>query len=278
MAVSFASVNPQNLELTPVRVTFNGTDLGGTLGNAVISMKYNKAEMKMDQLGTTVVDRAVAGTEITITTELAEVLDKDIWKVVFPHATKAVSGGQEVIYWPSMVGDKDSARAHQLVLHPLSKVDADKSEDFLFYKAVASAESEITYGPEEQARLKIVWNVLPDTSTVPARFFLHGDPGVGLVAASGNLASYSGTGTGTVTGIAVYSGQTVTEAISVTCVTPQTNGGVFNVNGSLSGPLGLATVGMAFVSDVVSFTITDGGTDYALNDVFTINTVAANYA
>lgn len=278
MGVSFANVTPTNMELTPMRVTFDGVDLGGTLGNVVVSTKFAKAEIKADQLGTTVLDRRVSGIEITVTTELTEVQNKDILKVVFPHMVEASQGGQDIGYFQSMIGDGDLSNAKQLILHPLSKPDADLSENYLFYKACASAESEITYGPEEQARLKIVWNILPDTGVQPARFYLYGNPGVGLVSATASAPSFAGTGNGTMTGVSVFNGATLTEVITAELVTEVADGGVFHVEGSLSGSLGLATVGLAFVSPVIAFTINDGSTDFDLGDTFTVNTVAANYA
>ena len=276
MGVSYANVNPANLELTPMRVTFNGVDLGGTLSNVVVTPKYVKSPLMADQFGKTVIDRRVSATEITVTTELAEVLNKDNWKIVFPHA-KEVTTGSKLIQWNNAIGDSDLSHAGVLLLHPLSKVDADLTEDYKFYKACASAESEIVYSPEGQAKLKIVWNILPDTGVQPATFFIYGDPTIGLVAATAGSPVFTGTGNGTMTAVAVYSGVTKTETITATVVTPIANGGVFNVNGSLSGPLGLATVGVNFVSPVISFIINDGSTDFVLGDNFTVATTAANY-
>jgi hypothetical protein len=165
------------MELTPMRVKFGPSgsqvDLGGTLSNIVISAKYAKSDIKADQSGTTVRDRRVSGVEISLTTELVEIQDKDIWKVVFPHAT-ASGGSGGLINFNQAIGDGDQIRSGVLTLHPLSKDDIDTSTDYTFYKATSSAESSITYGPTEQARLKIVWNVLPDESTTPNRFFTFG--------------------------------------------------------------------------------------------------------
>lgn len=278
MPTSNAVVTTSKMELTPMRVTFNGVDLGGTLSNVVVNTEYSKAEIKADQSGDTVRDRRTSGLNITVTTELAEIQDKDIWKVVFPHA-QLVDGGLagKQMYFVNNIGDSDLANAKPLVLHPLSKQDSDLSGDFNFYLACSDAKSEIVYSPTEQTKLKIVWNILPDDSVVPNAFFVYGDPSIGVVAASASSPVFVGTGNGTMTSVAVYSGFTKTETITVQCVGEVTNAGNFSVNGSLSGPLGIAVVGVNFSSPEISFIINDGSTDFDIGDAFTVSTVAANY-
>lgn len=280
MSASNAVVTPGNLTLTPCRVTFNGVDLGATLGNVTISPKYSKVPLKADQFGDqTDIDYVVNGFSVTVETEIAETALKDNWKVVFPNGRLVTSGGNKAMYFENMVGDKDSSHAAVLLLHPLSNVDGDLSQDHKFYKAVASAESQYVFSPNTQGKLKIVWRVLPDTGVVPPRFYFYGDPAVGLTNASAGSPSYSGTGNGTMSPVAVYNGTTKTENIIATCVTAVANGGVFEVHGSVSGPLGLATVGIGFVApgNQISFTINDGSTDFIVGDQFTVATVAANY-
>lgn len=277
MSVSFASVAPVNLELTPMRVTYKGVDLGATLGNCSLSIEIAKAELKADQYGETVLDRRVSGHKFTISTELAEVRLKDNWKIVFPHMDLVTSGGNKAGYFASKIGLADSASAGILILHPLALPDSDKSGDYKIYLAVSDEKSEVVYGPGEQVKLKMVWNVLPDFSVQPARFIFHGDPTIGLIAASAGSPSYSGTGGGTLGSVSVFSGASVTETITATCVTASAGAGVFNVNGSVSGPLGLATVGVAFSSSKIAFTISDGTPDFIVGDQFTIAVTAANY-
>jgi hypothetical protein len=187
MTVSYATLTTSNMELTPMRVNYKFpgdstfTDLGGTLDNVVITMGYKKSPIKADQLGTTEIDRRVSGIDIKVTTSLTEIQNKDTtWKAAFPHATLTSGSGSyagsKAVDFKSAIGD-DSAvnNAGQLLLHPLSKADADKNTDYLFYKACSNAESEVSYGPEGQAKLKIVWQIYPDLSVTPARFFRYGD-------------------------------------------------------------------------------------------------------
>lgn len=273
---SYANVTPTNLELSPMQVFFNSVDLGGTLSNVNVTMKYTKANLMSDQFGKTVLDRRVSATEITVTTEMAEILNKDNWKIVFPHAYE-VTSGTKLINWVSAIGDSDLAHAQLLRLHPLSRNPTDFTEDFNFQLACASAESEIVYSPEGQSKLKVVWNILPYTGVSPAHFFTFGDPAVGVVNASFGSPTFTGTGNGVLSAETVFNGHTRTETITAVLVTASHLGGVFFVSGSLSGPLGLATVGVTFNSPQISFLISAGGTDFVLNDTFTLPTTAANY-
>lgn len=273
---SFAQTTTSNMNLGPCRVTFNGVDLGGTLDNVVVSIKASKAEIKADQTGISIRDRAVSGSEITVTTSLVETELYDNWKVAFPNASLVTEGLNKMIYWAENIGDRDLDNSHILILHPLSKDDADKSGDFKFFLACASAESEFVQGPEEQSKLKVVWNILPDDSVVPNRYFVYGDPAIGIVDAAAATASYSGTGNGVISGLQAGA-DAVTETVTATCIATAIDGGIFEVDGSVSGPLGNATVGIGFTSSKVDFTINDGSTDFVLNDAFTISVSGANY-
>lgn len=291
MSTSSAVVSTPNMELTPMRVSFKGpgagsfVDLGGTLGNVKVMVEFKKAEIHADQSGKTVRDRRVSALNISVETELAQIRDKNIWKTVFPHGQLVTDGitGHQMIYFVNQIGDSDLANSGQLKLHPLSLLDSDLSGDYLFYLACADAKSEVVYGPEEQTKLKVIWNILPDATTNPERFMIHGDATIGIVHALAGAPSFAGTGNGTLTGVAVSDSATKTETITVTNVSAHANGGIFSVVGSVSGELGVAVLpntaggSVIFSSREISFTLTDGGTDFALNDAFTIATTSANY-
>jgi hypothetical protein len=177
---TYPAVTVGNLELTPMQVKWKGptdvsyTDLGGTLGNVMVTTKYLKADMKADQFGETVLNRKVSGFTMTVTTEFAEVKNKNLLAILFPHGT-LVGSGEKAFDWKTNVGDDDLTNAGTLLLHPLSRGPSDVNFDVTCWKACASAESEITFSPKDQAKQKIVWNVLPDTSVSPARFARLGD-------------------------------------------------------------------------------------------------------
>ncbi len=284
MSISTATVTPVNMELTPMRVTFGGVDLGGTLSNVVVHVKYNKAPIHADQFGTTILDQRISGQEMTVTCDLAEVNLRANWKVVFANSHLITSGGNNQEYFDMQIGDADSLHWLPLILHPLSRANSDLAGDFKFFLAVATATSDVTYSPTGQAKLKCVFHIFPDTGTIPARWMVYGDPSIGVVAASAGTPVFTGTGNGTCTSVSVFSGVTVTETITIKNVGAATNGGTFYVSGSVSGALGTATISggaggtASFNSSKIAFTLTDGSTDFVLNDQFTIATIAANYA
>ncbi len=84
------------------------------------------------------------------------------------------------------------------------------------------------------------------------------------------------TGNGSMS-IPVVSSATLTETITVACTVPGGSGvGQFSVTGSVSGALGTATSNVEFVDadQKMRFTITAGGTPWAVSDQFTFSTVA----
>lgn len=275
MSLSNSTLTPGNFELSPCRVTYNDVDLGGTLSNVGVKIEDSLAELKADQLGNTVIDRRVSGFKATIETELAETQLKDNWKVVFPAHKLVSQGGQKLILFDSQVGLSMVSLAKELVLHPLSRADSDLNGDVLVYKATAQGKADYILSPSDQNKLKVVWDVYPDFSTTPPRFLIFGDPSVGVTDASaGSATAGSNTGNGTVGSIAVNNGYTKTETITLLALSATK----FSVTGSLSGPLGVATTGVAFSSPELGLTITAGGTPFVANDSFTIATVAANYS
>ena len=287
--VAYATVAPNNFELSPCRVTYNGVDLGGTNGNVKVKLNYTKSDLKADQYGDTVLDRRVSGFNSDIEFTLAEINDITKWKVALPNSTLVGTYPNRSIVFLSKIGEGDLSLAHTLTLHPLSKADADLTGDITFTLATAESVSEVDFGPKSQQGLKCKMHVYPDTSTNPAKFLIHGDPANGLIAASAGAPSFTGTGNGTLTSV-VVTNYAATETITVMCVgIPAANKSNWNVYGSVSGPIGFAAItsgtnggSVNFVDpstkSKISFTITDGLTDFVIGDNWTIAVTGANYA
>ncbi len=288
MSTSTANVNPLNIPLSPMRVNFMGVDLGGTVGDVTFSKKIEMADIMVDQFGKTPIDKVVSGYGYSVKFTIAEVKDKSNWKKVFPSDRLITSGPNTSIISDMNIGDHLYAQSGVLILHPLENADADLSQDYKFEKAASIQVSEVKYGPSKQTGLAIEIVIFPNLSITPARFMIHGDPSVGAVAASAAAAvAGSNTGNGTIGTIAVFSGVTKTETITVTCL-DATSGNNFVVEGSISGALGYCHIAAAAASTVnfiptagspmvITFTITQGSTQFAANDSFTIATTAANF-
>lgn len=276
--MSYATITTANISVSPVRISYDGIDLGAVEGDVTVSIEKPNAEIKVAQYGDSVIDLVNKGTLIKIKARLMEVTAANL-KHLFPAAFKVGSSG---MYFASNVGYKLSAYAKPLIIHPLDRADADLSRDIKLYKAVSMSPAEIPYGPEVVTGFEIEWMALPDfTSGAQARFAYFGDPTVGLINASAAAAVAGGgnVGNGTVGSIIVSNAATKTETITLLCIDEAANGGEFKVTGGDGRVLGVASVGAAFVADdnSIALTISDGATDFAEGDTFTIATTAANY-
>lgn len=89
-----------------------------------------------------------------------------------------------------------------------------------------------------------------------------------LVAGS---TQFTGVGNGTIGSITADSASVKPQVFTVTFTTPTS----FSVRGSLSGYAGAGTVGVAFTSNRVDFTITAGSTAFAAGDKFTFSVAYA---
>jgi len=95
------------------------------------------------------------------------------------------------------------------------------------------------------------------------------------VALHGTPSTYSGTGNGAMSGHAIGKDAKIGNYI-VRCITAATNGGVFAVYTPTGERLTDATVGTAYSTTHIGFTIADGGTDFIVGDTFTVTTIAGS--
>jgi len=168
------TVTVSDFDIGPCQVTFNSTDLGGTSGNVKVKFKYEKAVLRADQYGKTDLDRAISGMSCSVETEFLEVLNKTNLQKAFP--TLILTGTtHKFLDAKNAVATRALASASPLKLHPLVDDSTTADNEWYFWKASANEDSEYVFGPAEQAKLKISWDILLDTSVSPARLFRYGD-------------------------------------------------------------------------------------------------------
>ena len=290
MTTSTATVNPNNISLTPQRVTFGGVDLGGTVSSVKIKKDIKMSDIMVDQFGKTPIDKVVSGYAYQVELELAEVKFKPNWKVVYPSDSLITSGPNQALRSDMNIGDHLLAHAQLLTLHPLEASNADVSTDYNFAKAASIQASEIDYGPEKQSGLKVTFVIFPDLTASPPHFMTYGDPGIGSVSASaGSPTPGSNTGNGTVDTVAVFNGITKAETITILALDSGGGGNDFFVSGSVSGALGYVHVSAASGSNstfiplagspqVINFKVHQGTIEFIAGDSFTIVTTPSNFS
>lgn len=271
---SAASINLNNISISSVKILFNGVDLGAVEGDVTVTVETMKSEIKVAQLGGTVVDMVDNGQNITLKAKLLEVSPATLKRV---FSTAKLNSGNTNLLFDNNIGAKSSSAAGVLVLHPLSKDDNDKSADWTFFKAVGKPSTALAYGSDTMTGAEVEFFALPDFTTAPARFAVFGDPAIGLQGATAApaVAGGSNAGNGTVDSI-LASSSSQSETVSLVALTPTK----FSVAGGDGRALGVATVGTPFTADDASakFTINAGSTPFVAGDAFTIAYTAANYS
>lgn len=290
---STATINVQSIQLSPMRVSASGVDLGGTDGGVTLMVKTDLADIHVDQYGKTVLDSKVLGHVFGMKFVLAETLDATKWKIAFPHSKLITSGGNKMIYFDMQVGDSLLGHATPWTFHPLDKANNDLSDDINLFLAAAKSATEVKWGPDKQNGLSCELQVFPDTSVNPPRFMIHGDPSLGVVnAVAGSPAAGGGnTGNGTIQAVSASNQFTITETITLTAIgAAAASANVFSVVGSVSGPLGTFNLAAANLSTssftpsmpkpdgYVSFVAHQGTVQFVIGDTFTIAMTGANYS
>ncbi len=176
MGASQATITVSNFDIGPAQVLWNGVDLGGTAGNIKIKFKYEEKDLTADQTGSkTPLDKAIAGMHCSVETEFQETRNKTNFQALFPSATAVTTSGHQYIDFKDQTSSRLLSGAAPLQLHPLEEALSSADYDWYFYKAVPNQDSEYTFGPGEQAKLKVIWNILLDLTVTPGRLFRVGN-------------------------------------------------------------------------------------------------------
>lgn len=164
----------KNVKLGVCKVTFDGQDLGYTKGGVEVSVKTETHKVMVDQFGKTPINEYIMGREVQVKVPLAETTLENLVKIM-PGATlvtDAVTPTKKVVNVPTGIGSNLLDIAKTLVLHPIGKPDADKSDDFTVFKAATAGALQFSYKLEDERIFSCEFNGYPDAN---GKLFAVGD-------------------------------------------------------------------------------------------------------
>jgi hypothetical protein len=169
-------MSTENVKLGVCKIFFDGRDLGLTKGGVEVSVQTETYKVEVDQFGKTPVKELVMGRTVTVTAPLAETTIENM-AALMPGATVVTTGVA-----PNQVTrlDVDTGTGIDLLdvakvlrLHPINKPDADKSEDFVIYKAATPGALTFAYKLDEERIFNANFTAYPDP--VSGKLFSIGD-------------------------------------------------------------------------------------------------------
>jgi hypothetical protein len=159
-------MNTENIKLGPCTVTFNGVDLGATIGGVEVEVTTSTHTTTVDQLGDTVVNEYIIGRNCSVKVPLGESTLENL-VALMPGSTLITDGVDptskrvDVTVAP---GTSLLDSSQKLVLHPTALDPADKSEDFILYKANCPGELQFMYKLDEERVFVASFKAYPDNA------------------------------------------------------------------------------------------------------------------
>lgn len=153
--------NIQNVRIGVCSISFNGVDLGHTLGGVSLNYEPSHTDLKVDQYGDTPVDKALTGENLQVVARLAEVTLANLKKAIPAGELETGANGSKLEIGAN-AGKLMSTEAYQLVLHPIKNGASDYSEDVTIYKAVAVEALNLDYSYDNQRVVEVTFQALID--------------------------------------------------------------------------------------------------------------------
>lgn len=144
-------------------------DLGILAGPIELSIEPEVHEVKDDRIGDEALATILKSSKTKIKATFSEI-DKTFYKTLLDgFGLKAITpegvGATEVIAsGTGLNGVNLSSNAKMLVLKPMNKTDADKTEDIAFFKAIPKLSGGMKFSGNEQHNVEIEFTIIPDES------------------------------------------------------------------------------------------------------------------
>ncbi len=168
----------EKMDMGPCVATFGGIELGRTKGDSTFSYSIETQNIETEEDG--IVDEVVTNDQLTFTIPLIYT-DVDTLALVIPWAKKTTTdNGESKLEVGKAIGQRLFQYAKELVLHPTSAADGDKSKDITIYKAYPKpGPIELTYSRTGERIANVTFIAVRD-ATKPAGkdYFCIGDPAI----------------------------------------------------------------------------------------------------
>lgn len=139
-------------------VTYNGLDLGHTMGGVEVSYEPTYMDVTVDKYGETVVEKYLTGEKFTAKVPLAEFTIANL-KNAMPQGTFAGAANARMTLGHSS-GVAAKALSAQLVLHPQN--EGTRAFDIVIHKAYVSSQITLQHKVDEEKIIEVVFEGLLD--------------------------------------------------------------------------------------------------------------------
>lgn len=158
------------------RVIFKGIDMGHTIDGVVLKIDRKFKEVVVDKYGSTPVDMALTGQDITIAIKLAQP-DFNSWRMAVPESSEYDgTGALDRVNFGADAGKLLRNDAGLLVLHKPENALSDDSEDYTFYRAVSAEPIDTEFKVDNQQVVALTFHCLVDESYDDGRRLGHFGP------------------------------------------------------------------------------------------------------
>jgi hypothetical protein len=159
--------NTENIRIGDVEVYVNDGSgerhLGHTLGGVDFSFERETTDLTVDQYGSTPVNVALTGNNLTVVVRLAEITNENI-ALAIPEGIFSEGSNDSKVGLGRDAGFLLGDEAVAVRLHPRNKDEDDRDEDIYLWKAVSSEPVELAYRVDEQRVLETTLRALIDES------------------------------------------------------------------------------------------------------------------
>ena len=163
------------LRMGVASISFNGLDIGHTLGGVKGSITRKLVDVKADKYGDSPVDKVLTDVQMKLEMKVAEPVIASI-RLALPESDYQIGATGSRLGIGAGEGASMRPLAGLVVLHPISKAPTDFSEDITMYLGVSTSSPVLNYDVANQRVFDLSFEALVSEAYVPGRRLGHVGP------------------------------------------------------------------------------------------------------